>query len=423
MTVALFFLIALFLILTTFNKWVKKVIFDGFFYVIAPYVAIICLNNLYWVKQGFYQIKDYVIYVHLWAMLLFFAGTALSYYITKRMCFIVGPVKSVQMDVDIKKVKYLSIICHAIVVIDVLYRYSRYGVTALVSDEEEFNAGFLSGHAQNLLVPLTVILVDYIINLKKKDRMSWIMAAVSMLCIASAFVKYHIMSTVIAVFIYCAIKNPRKARRLGIIVGILIIAFFVSNYALGFVARGESVSSVFYFNHFWQYTAGGTINLDLLNKQYVNCDDLSIGCWLLVNIMAFPNMFILKLFGTKIPHYTVFGVPFFPVGDMGELSNVASIITAIFVQSNAIEFTMIVFLWGFIVEWARSRSYVTRNECSKTILSIFLAFNVLSFFSSMFVLSSPWEMMLMTYVVFAFAGDRKKRHEEITIQYLSARNR
>jgi len=423
MTTALFFFIVLFLILLTFNKWVKKVIFDGFFYIIAPYVAIICLNNLYWVKQGFYQIKDYVIYVHIWAMLFIFAGTALSYCITKRVRITFGPVKSVQMDVDIKKVKYLSVICHVIVVIDIFYRYNRYGATALVSDEKEFNAGFLSGHVQNLLVPLTVILVDYIINLKKKDRASWIMAAVSMLCIASAFVKYHIMSTVIAVFIYCAIKNPRKVRRLGIIVGILIIAFFVGTYALDFAAKGESANSLFYINHFWKYVAGGIINFDALNKQYVNCDDLSIGLWLFVNIMAFPNMFILKFFGTRIPHYTAFRIPFFSVGNMGELSNVVSIITAIFVQSNAIEFTMIVFLWGFIVEWARSRSYVTRNECNRTVLSIFLSFNVLSFFSSMFVLSSPWEMMFMTYVVFAFAGDRKKSHEENTIQYLSARNR
>lgn len=417
MTFANFVLCALFLLLLILNKKIKQVTLDSFFYVTAPYVVIILLNNLYWVNKGFYQISDRVIYIHILTLIIFFIGTVIAYYFTKRFHFTLNQRKVAQYNIDIKKLKIISVLCHVVVIADMIARYIKYGVKSLTSDVEEYSAGFLAGHIMNLLVPIVIISVSFILKKGLKDKSLIVITIISMLCIASAFVKYHIISTVIAVFIYCAIKSPEKIKKLGITVVILIIAFFVGTYMLDFAAQGVSVNSDFYLNHFWKYVAGSTINFE--SVEQLNCHhDLSIWLWLLENIMGFPNMFFLRLLGTKIPNYTAYTIPMMPVGNLSEASNVSSVIASIFIQSNMFEFVFVILGWGFIIEWARNRCYKTSNECNRIILSIFLAFNVLSFFSSFFVLSTPWEMMIMTYVVFILAKDRKLKYAKDTIQYL-----
>lgn len=416
MTVANVLLIICFGILLIFNKKIKGVWLDGFFYVMTPYVVIITLNNTIATKYAFYAIKDYVINIHVLAMVLFFIGSIIGFFFSKRYRIVIRKGITETRKINIKATKSVAIVAQTIIIVDMVVRFIRYGSASLVSDSEEFNAGFFAGHALVLLVPIAIILIFCAIE--RKDKSAWILGIISMVCIASSFVKYHIIGEVLALFIYLAIKKPKVIIKAAAIIGGTIVALFVGNYIISFaVNKTTGIDQNFYFYHLWKYIAGSTINFDAVNLMYNSKNGLSIGLWLLQNLMSFPNMFLQKILGHNIPNYMM-QIPYIAVGTTYETSNVISMIASMFIQSNLVAFSIIVLLWGGLVEYARERCFNTKSECKRIILCIFVTFNLLSFFGSFFVKSAVWEMMIDTALLYFIFGKGENLDEKNSVHYI-----
>lgn len=416
MTVSLIVFIASFLLLLAFNRKIKGVVLDGFFYVMAPYVVIITINNVIMTNHTFYAVKDYVIDAHTIALYVFFIGSLFGFSFSKRWRFVIGKTHRPERIINLKRIKIVAAVAHLIVLMDIFMRYIRNGLESLVSDSEEFNAGFLAGHALILLVPLAIILLYNAIE--HKDKAALTQGVISMVLIFTSFVKYHIIGAMLAVFIYLAIKKPKIIIKVGIMIAGLIVAVFVGNYIISFAVRNNTaIDQNFYLYHLWKYIGGSSINFDAVNRMYPSKQGLSIGLWILQNLMSFPNMFISKIIGHNIPDYMM-QVPYIAVGTVYETSNVISMIASMYIQSNIVEYIVIMFFWGAIVEYARERCFNTTSECKRMVLCIFIAFNLLSFFGSFFVKSATWEMMIDTMLLFLVFHTRGQINEKDSIQYL-----
>lgn len=418
MTLSLIVFIASFLFLLAFNRKIKGVVLDGFFYVMAPYVVIITINNVIMTNHTFYAVKDYVIDAHTVALYVFFIGSLFGFAFSKQWKFVIGKIHRPERIINLKKIKIVAVVTHLVVLVDICMRYIRNGLESLVSDSKEFNAGFLAGHALILLVPLAIILLYNAID--HTDKVALIQGVISMALIFTSFVKYHIIGAMLAVFIYLAIKKPKIIIKMGIVITGLIVAVFVGNYIISFAVRNSTaIDQNFYLYHLWKYIGGSSINFDAVNRMYPypSKQGLSIALWILQNVMSFPNMFIAKIIGHNIPDYMM-QVPYIAVGTTYETSNVISMIASIYIQSNIVEYIVILFFWGAIVEYARERCFNTTNECKRIILCIFIAFNLLSFFGSFFVKSATWEMMIDTMLLFLVFHTRGQINEKNSIQYL-----
>ena len=87
------------------------------------------------------------------------------------------------------------------------------------------------------------------------------------------------------------------------------------------------------------------------------------------------------------------------VGLNGEESNVVATLGYMLCQSSTLFAVAIVFLWGAVSEGVFYLSRARTSDAVKSFAAVFFAYNTLSFFSSFFRLSGPWEELIMAFVI------------------------
>lgn len=401
MSLVLLLLVALFCVFLALNYKRNKNIFDGVFYVMGPYVVIIAVNNIVMTQFGFVRIPDSTVALHLAAMVMFFGGCLVGEKLAAYRRTPLNIRKAARRnDVDVDTVKLLLGLCHLVLLADRIYRIAVYGLVDFIHGGE-YGPSTIPAHTQLLIVPLSVILLDKcVIGSKKMDRVAIGQILLTAVFLFSTFIKYHIISAVLIAFVYIALKYPRLLKKLGVFCVALVILFFVGNYLVSFIAEDLTASASFYINHLWAYIAGGTINLDAAEAHLAQSGaQVSIWKWLVSMVTMFPNMFYQKFTGSDLIDYrfNTMLVNF----DLGpDRSNVVSILAAAFCQTNVVGFGIFMFAWGVVVQWVYSRANRSCYDRTKLLASVFLAFNLLSFFACFFELNNPWELMILTFLVY-----------------------
>ncbi len=399
MSIALILLLVSYFLILVFNYRYRKTFIDAFFFVMSPYVIIIFFNNAFMSYKGFYKISDHIIWLHLIAIFVFCLGTFLGEFFAKKYQFKILFRQYFLTDIKISSIKFIDIICIIIVMADILKRLKIFGIADFTSASEAVQRS-IPAHISLLFVPLVVLLFDYFIS--TKDKTALVLVSISLLLIFSSFIKYHIIAALLSIYIYSVIRHPKIVKRLGVFTVGIIFAIFVLNYFLSFVARNVNVEAQFYFNHFWGYLVGGTANIEPASI-YFNCNaKISISAWIYEMLTVFPGMLSQKLFGVTFTNYNFSTtVPTNNIGG-GFYSNVVSILGGAYIQGGNISFFVFMFLWGALIQFIYIKGKKTKSIRNLTLASIFLAYNILSFFSSFFELSNPWETMILSFLIFPF---------------------
>ena len=399
MTIPLLIYVGLFLFIMCLNMKMRHTFFDTFLFVVGPFVAIILLNNVFIVKLGFIEIPAYIITMHTVAMLVFYLGTCFSQHLYPR----INSQRVVRYDslsdYSIKTLLWIISVCELIIIIDDLIRLRRFGPLNFINGGEAFGSSSIAAHLSRLLVPLLIILYDF--YCEKKVKKYLVNLGIGLILLFATFIKYHVIGAVLSIFIYVAIKRPDLIRKLGLIVIGMVISLFVVNYMLTFMAYRVNVSNEFYFQHLWQYIAGGTINIDTAIQYFNNSPDkhLSIIEWIWEMLSSFPSMITRGLFGWRITEYNFsYMIPFFDIGGFSR-ANVLSIPGAAFIQAGYSGLTFFVFISGIIVQYIFLKAKNTKSVSVLTSASIFLSYCLLSFFSSFFELTGPWETIFWSIVI------------------------
>lgn len=401
MSIALLLFIIEYFLMLLLNQKLRNTVFDAFFFVMSPYVFIIAINNLFMTKLGFFEVDSEVIVIHALAMLLFYAGSVAGQYLGARYKIKTSTKEYRLADVHPKSLVYLSFFCVGIVCLDLVRLIAQYGMFGVLGLGDSAKRGYIASHLLILFVPLSILLIDYFFETKKKKYLC--LSLVMLLLIFSTFIKYHIIAAILSVFIYVALTRPKLVKKIGVIALMAVVALFILNYLLNFIANQVTVSSQFYLNHLWKYIAGGTINVKTVSEYVKAGEDLSMGAWIWGMLSSFPLMILSRMLGVSFQAYhfsTVLPLFFVGIPALEEQSNVISLLGAAYAQSNGITFYLFLFFWGLIVQWIFEGAKKSASIRHKLVSSIFLGYNMLSFFSSFFELSTPWETVVLAYAVF-----------------------
>lgn len=377
----------------------KKTIFDAFFYVMAPYYFIIVINNLIMVNFGFRLITDDIILIHTLGMGLFYIGNLLADFLSKKVI----KKKEENHKVIIPRLRIIILACVVVIALDLFRMISVYGIKEFLSLGEKIDRSFLASHCQIALVPLSIIMYQEANKSGKKAYLVYVL--ISFLLIFTTFIKYHVLSYVITLFVITSLTKPEKMVKITLLAGLLIVMFYVGNYAVSFAASNQSAKLTFYLNHFWAYVAGSTININRA-KNYLRLihHKSSILLWLLSMLSKLPLMILSKIVGRNLYFYEFSNMfPLFKVGP--DVSNVVSILGEAYIQTDLVGFILFMLLWGGVIQLVVNYMRIRKSVRSYTVGSIFIAYNMLSFFSSFFELSHPWETMAQAFILFYVVAD------------------
>lgn len=410
MALALITLLSAYLLVLILKKLANFSIFDGFFFVMSPFVFIILLNNLFFYKIGFHKIESDIVYLHALAVAVFGLGSLLVD--MRRQMIKVQPVLMKYETPDLRLSWLYTIVIGAIAIVflDIVMRVQAHGLANVLATAQGTEQGSIAAHLTLLLNPLSVLLFDY--YCEKKNKACLFLWAIALVCVFATFIKYHIISAVLTLAIYIIIRRPSLVKKVIIVAGIGIVLFFVLNYAIGFNVRDIEVETSFYLKHLWKYLAGGTTNITNLEQYIVGYKiELSFGDWLLAILTSFWDMFSLKLFGVEISDYQFSTVlPYFPLNIEGdETSNVISFLGAVYLHTGIVGFVVFTFIWGILVQAVYTTAKESRSLAAVLPASVFLAYNMLSFFSCYWELSNPMETIILSFVLFFFLPKRREK--------------
>lgn len=393
----------------------KRRICDAFFFVMTPYAVIIALNNLLMVNLGFSKISQTVIWLHVGVMIAFYLGTKLIKCPKKTSGKNNFSGKNTQYAKQFINILHLYIvICLILVIFDYLSLVSQFGVVGFITSGDKIEHGFLANHATVALNPLGIVCLD--VYFKNKDKFSLFLFVVASLCIFMTFIKYHIMVFLVALLFFGIIHNGRSFKKAGTICLVAVLLFFVANYAISFMAAGESPDGMFYVKHLWGYLAGGTVNIDNAMKSFANSENLDFGKWIVQLMFALPDMFNKKLFGAGVSNYNFsLMVPTYNIG--AENSNVLSVIGTVYIQSNIIVLFVFFFVFGIISQKMYKNILVTKSLGVIIASCIVLSFNFFSFFACFYELEQPWETIVQALIWGALLKIRFRKSKVATIAY------
>lgn len=413
MVLALIALLSVYLLVLVIKKLANFSIFDGFFFVMSPFVFIILLNNVFFYKIGFFLIPTEIINLHTLAVALFGFGSLIVD--MRRQMIKVQPLfhEYQTPNLHLPSLCLIAIGSILVVLLDIVLRVRSYGLANVLATAEGTEQGSIAAHLTLLLNPLSVLLFDY--YCEKKKKVCLFLWALALACVFATFIKYHIISAVLTLAIYIIIRRPALVKKVIVIAGIGIVLFFVLNYAIGFNVRDIEVETSFYLKHLWKYLVGGTGNITNLQTYLAGYDvELSFWDWLLAIFTSFWDMFTLKFFGVEISDYQFSTVlPYFPLNVAGdETSNVISFLGAVYLHTGLLGFMFFTVLWGILVQAVYSIAKESRSLASILPASVFLAYNMLSFFSCYWELSNPMETIILAFVLFFFLPKERKKKKK-----------
>ena len=364
-------------------------------------------------KIGFYKVSNQVIWIHVIAFFFFFMGTFIGWYLGNNY-----KLKSYYKETELLNINSvvlisISSISILIILLDIYKLSTQYGIVGMLKQGDTVNRGYIASHLMILLTPLMILMMDFYFETKK--IIYALFCSMMLLLIFSTFIKYHIISAILSIFIYVVLTRPQYIKKIGIISLAFVLGAFALNYMINFKVNKMQVNDNFYINHMWKYIAGGTINFSNVSDYVVKGQELSLIEWLFSMVLSFPAMILSRFLGVVFNryHYSTL-LPLFFVGmeKLEEQSNVVSLLGAAFAQTNAVSFLIFMFFWGILVQWIFRRAQKNVSIRSKLIASIFLAYNMLSFFSSFFELSMPWETIVLAYLIFIPLNIRFARKKE-----------
>ncbi len=388
------------LILLVQYKINNRRVLCAFLLIMGPYVAITLLNNTIGVAYNFYSIDHTVIGYITVFMCIFYLGSLAGRRLTMHRRLVPGGIAGADGQAHSINLKWVCLFVFAVCLLRTAQlgvRFLQNGLSAMMADDFAlFQMDGIVGHLMIWIKPLCAILFYEWMKQKRKIVYLLLVGFAGGL-LASSFIKYHIITFVLLLYIYCCLKDHRYFFKLGVGVLILIFAVFILNYLVSFVLRSMEVDSSFYLLHLWKYIAGGTINMQAVLSG-PDSITLTVGQWLYDFFMPIPRMLLKGLTGAG-DEINLFNPDMLAVGLNGEESNVVATLGYMLCQSSTLFAVAIVFLWGAVSEGVFYLSRARTSDAVKSFAAVFFAYNTLSFFSSFFRLSGPWEELIMAFVI------------------------
>lgn len=367
----------------------------------VPYLFNVFFNNYFFYQLGFYKINDDVLFMIMGSLIVFFLGT----------CFVSPGIMPViheednekrfsQYDMDKMTVSLIVIAVIGLLRVCSMFVSGAFSGSRFVSAEGVAGSGII-GHLMLLSGSLTPIVFLYWLD--HKEKISSLIAVVLMLLLHfSTFIKYHVIGTVISLFIFTLLYKKSFLRKGIFILLSTVILLFTGNYFIGFVLRDMNIDSFFYIAHFWKYTAGSLIYDQYIFDPGLNVD-LTLGYKLMGFIMALPNMFTGFLLGNDARMFPYVAMPMLPVSDIGELSNVTDAFGYLYPAKGAnvdiLLYYLIIFFIGIIFSWIYVKAKENDNYFSPFIGNFLTYFVFLNFFGTFYINSGPWEMLIYSIVI------------------------
>ena len=261
-------LVCEYILMLMFNKKTQNTIIDAFFLVVSPYVFIITINNLLMGGIGFYKVSNQVIWIHAIAIFFFFMGTFLGWHLGNNY-----KLKSYYKKTDLLSVNsvvliFISSISILIILLDIYRLCAQYGIVGMLKQGDTVDRGYIASHLMILITPLMILMMDFYFETKKIIYILFCTIMLSLIFLT--FIKYHIISAVLSIFIYVVLTRPQYVKKIGISSLVFVLGAFALNYMINFKVNKMQVNDNFYINHMWKYIAGGTINFSNVSSEKNN---------------------------------------------------------------------------------------------------------------------------------------------------------
>lgn len=399
----MFYLVLTFILIIIINYKVNnRRLFSSAFLIIGPYIVIVALNNIYFTKIGFIRISTRTCLFLSITMILFCIGDMLGQYCCSKVKKTNINLICNKEELNKKNIKwillYVALVC-LFGVVEIVVKFRYYGYSGMIANDfKHFARTGLSAHLFLSIKPLCAILFCYWIK-NKKEIYPIFMVILAGILTASSFIKYHIITYVLLLYIYTCFCYPKLFIKYGIRVIGLVLVMFIGNYAVSFSMRSSSVDSSFYLYHIWQYIGGSVINLNYIISNPLEYM-LSLPQWLSSILLPFPAMFILKLIpGLK---FSYFQMDMLPITTMpAKYSNVTSMIGYILCQPFTVFSIIVIIIWGVISGFILKKAINCNNRIFISFASVYMTYNILSFFSTFFLLAAPWEELIISVIIVA----------------------
>ena len=378
-----------------------------------PYFVIIPLNNLYFADLlGFYKVDNEVIEMLLLGLISIFIGCLVAGIFNSRRLLYVKVEDDVNVifeRYDVRKIARLILLIEMIMLIRAAFIFFQSGISGFSNNEGAYLSGGV-GHLYLMIFPLLpVVLLKWLTD--KKEKMYLIIYIIGLFIAALSFVKYNVISLVIITYIFICIHNKKYIVKGAILMIVLIVAFFIGNYILGFIANnmiGE-VSNSFYKNHLWMYISGS-----LIHDNKIFSAGLNQNCGMIYKIVyclaPLPNMFYKLFTGSTFTFHI--NVPMEILGRNGEAGNVIDFIGFMYSSGfkvpflDKISFSLFWIFMGLLFSIFFYRGMRRQGNLRITICIIITFFCILSFFGVYASLSTTWEILIWSMIIPNFFNGR-----------------
>lgn len=404
----LIYIITIFFIF--FLKKRYKGYINSFTIIILPYVIILFFNNHFATKLGFIEINEDTQLMLFAGLLCFFSGNVLSMFFLKNTNgYSSGMKKEFTELIRIEKfLPYIRLVLF-IRIVQIIILYARYGIDGLMANDFELllTRGWVA-HLLLSIFPLMFVIFYKWLEEKKRYKEYIVLYSIFLVLAFIETEKAQVLSLIIGTFLYCASRNKKYLVTGAVLIVSSVALLFIGNYFIKLTLQGyaKDVEGVYYTYRLWNYIAGGLISSNHVTSAMnvsTNALDFLINC-----ILAFPNMFINRIFGEVIGPSVYENLPVvssFPAVTEGvtgfryQTGNVVSTMTMMWGNGNLLAFIPICLLWGmvseiFYIKFRRS------NRDTDLIMNIcFMTFSFLSFFSSYYTLPSFYERLIWCWII------------------------
>lgn len=365
----------------------------------APYVVIVFLNNIFMYRTGFYRIDDKVLWMVLGAFVAFWLGG---------VPFKRKPFGRFISECDNKKrferyhiggmTAYLYIVgVVSMIKLVGLYVGGQFSAENIGAAEGVMGQGIV---AHMVLSSYALIPIIFLYWTYKKEVKYIIPILMIMVATFATLVKYNIIGLLVSVFLFTTIYNKRVLKKAIVLLVIVVVATFVGNYALTFFIHGEMPNAMFYLQHFWSYVGGSLIYDNYIFISGIRVD-VSIGYKLMTFLCALPNMFLGKLFDIRFfPHERQNDLL---VSSFGKTSNVTDAVGYLFPSQGTIPevilFLGVMIIIGFLFTGIYRKCIFVSSKFSTFLANFLCYFLFFGFFGTFYINSAPWEILVYSLVL------------------------
>lgn len=390
----------------------------------APYLFLVIGNHLIGEKIGFFPISDDVLLMLLGGLAAIFLGSviiSLKHKNTSRyLSFDSNKSLEYLSSYKIDKIAFYILIADLLMLIRFLQLYTSRGINAIIASTEIELIGGILGHIFLSAFPLVPILFLYWLY-NKRDWKRLIPVIMYIAILAGSFVKYHVISMIVLIYIFVSFEDKRYVKKGVILLIGLVIVLFVSNYVIDFyfTNRLSTMNKNFYGLHLWKYIAGSVIHDNQIFTSGINPGE-GVGIKVLYCISALPNMFYYGLTGNafKWP----FHINMDPVSYNGESSNVVDFIGWLYPSHgkfiSIIAFFFVLFLLGLIFQSIYDNALKHKRGFLMYLYIMMTFFMFLSFFGNYYGLSVPWEILVWSLITPNLFNDKARIKFRIGSHYI-----